>query len=157
MSECIQNGYGLWRIVYELERRTSDRRKLYQFVNDETGESRVTTIRQLKKSRPAPNQRVENPVKKHSLYRIYTGIKTRCYNKNTDAYYWYGARGVVMCDRWLNSFEDFVKDVGEKPNGKTLDRIDNNGDYEPNNVKWSTPKEQSNNRRKNSGWRKKNG
>lgn len=157
MSECIKNGYGSWVILYELERRTNDRRKQYHFKNIDTGEIKTTTIRQLKKLHPMPEKRVEYPVKKHPLYRTYVAIKTRCYNKNTDAYYWYGAKGVIMCDRWFNSFWDFVKDVGERPLGKTLDRIDSSGNYEPNNCKWSTAKEQANNRKPNSGWRKKHG
>lgn len=89
---------------------------------------------------------------KHPLYRAYASMKNRCYNKkDIEDYPLYGARGIKVCNRWLGGegFNNFVADVGERPVGMSLDRIDNEGDYEPGNVKWSTPKEQSYNRRNN--------
>jgi hypothetical protein len=73
----------------------------------------------------------------------------RCYNpKNVKDFPNYGGRGIKVCDRWLNSFEDFVEDVGEVPSpNHQLDRVDNNGDYEPGNVRWATKSEQMINRR----------
>lgn len=90
---------------------------------------------------------------KHGMYgtRIYTSwgkMKDRCLNKNNHAYKNYGGRGIKICPEWLNSFENFYRDMGERPEGKSIDRIDNNGNYEPSNTKWSTPKEQMNNTRK---------
>jgi hypothetical protein len=74
-------------------------------------------------------------------------MKQRCLNPNHVKYPEYGGRGITVCERWLK-FENFYFDMGDKPSSiHTLDRIEVNGNYEPSNCKWSTPKEQSNNRR----------
>lgn len=74
-------------------------------------------------------------------------MKQRCENPNSPNFPQYGGRGISVCERW-HSFENFLADIGEKPSGDhTLDRIDPNGDYEPSNVRWATPKEQYENRR----------
>lgn len=72
-------------------------------------------------------------------------MKNRCYNPRAHNYKYYGARGIYVCDRWLNSFWDFVADVGQRPLGHQLDRIDNDGGYHPANIKWSTRSQQQRN------------
>lgn len=80
-------------------------------------------------------------------YTSWREMKTRCYNKNNKSYKNYGARGIKVCDGWLNSFENFYIDMGPKPKGYSLDRINNDGDYEPSNCRWATALQQANNRR----------
>ena len=81
-------------------------------------------------------------------YKSWTAMKSRCLNPNTTAYQNYGGRGIKICDEWMN-FENFLKDMGEKPKGKTLDRIDFNGNYEPSNCRWASIQEQNRNTRQN--------
>lgn len=76
-------------------------------------------------------------------------MKQRCLNGNRKSYADYGGRGIVICPRWLESFDNFVADMGERPSGTTLERDKVNGNYEPGNCRWATPKEQGNNRRNN--------
>lgn len=76
-------------------------------------------------------------------------MKLRCNNKNTENYYRYGGRGIKVCERWNNSFENFYYDMKDSYfDGAELDRIDNNGNYEINNCRWVTHKQNSNNRKK---------
>jgi hypothetical protein len=90
-------------------------------------------------------------------YVSYHAMISRCYNKNQRSYADYGGKGVIVCDRWLNSFENFLEDMGKKPNSNyTLERIRVNGIYEPNNCKWITRAEQSKNKR-TSVWHEHNG
>jgi hypothetical protein len=156
IGDVIENGYGKWSVDGINDRRANDRHARYVFKHIETNEIRVCSARELRKARPMPDLRISNPMKKHPLYSTYSAMKSRCYNPNHDGYYWYGAKGIKVCDRWLQSFWNFVEDVGERPLGTTLDRIDGEKDYSPNNCKWSTSKEQASNRKPNSGWRKKN-
>lgn len=89
-----------------------------------------------------------NNITKSSEYHTWARAKVRCYNKHNQSYPNYGGRGITMCDRWLYSFENFINDLGLKPTAKhSLDRINNNGNYEPSNCRWATSKEQIQNRR----------
>ena len=91
---------------------------------------------------------VQNEGRKyHPLYNTYKGLFSRCYNPKNKNYHRYGGRGITVCDRWSaqDGFWRFVKDMGERPEGTSLDRIDNSKGYSPDNCRWATYKMQNNN------------
>lgn len=83
-------------------------------------------------------------------YSSWKAMKTRCYNKKVKSYLDYGGRGITICDRWLNSFENFLADMGERPDrNHSIERLERDGNYTPDNCKWATKKEQNRNTRQN--------
>lgn len=79
-------------------------------------------------------------------YRSWAEMRKRCYNENVIRYPEYGGRGIKVCDKWKESFSSFLADMGERPVGKTLDRLDLNGNYEPTNCRWADKQQQANNK-----------
>lgn len=83
-------------------------------------------------------------------YRVWVQMKARCTNPNIPNYVNYGGRGIMVCDRWRNNFQNFIDDIGLRPSKyHSLDRIDPNGNYEPSNCRWATVHVQTRNRRNN--------
>ena len=80
-------------------------------------------------------------------YITWRGMVERTSNPNHKSYKFYGGRGIIVCDRWLSSFENFLQDMGNRPEGFTLDRIDPDGNYEPLNCRWADEETQRNNKR----------
>jgi hypothetical protein len=96
----------------------------------------------------------KTPGKHSPTYTSWMGAKRRCTNPTEKNWPNYGGRGIRMCARWLNSFPNFLSDMGLRPVNTTIDRINNDGDYEPGNCRWASPVQQSNNRRPMKPWRK---
>ena len=82
------------------------------------------------------------------LWKTWQGMKQRCYNENDRRYKDWGGRGIKVCDEWLSDYEAFAEYMGTRPTGHQLDRIDNDGDYAPGNVRWATPSENASNRKR---------
>ena len=94
------------------------------------------------------NFNLSHNMSKSKEYRAWQKMKERCYNPNIERYPVYGGRGIKVCDRWLESFDNFYEDMGPRPSSKhSIDRIDVNGDYEPGNCRWVTMQEQHYNKR----------
>ena len=161
----IQKGqiFGKWTIVEETENRIlPSKQKMRQFICIcECNNQSIVSLPNLQSGKSkscgclqkeiAKNLAIKKFTKhnnyKNKLYQTWSDMKQRCLNKNNKHYKDYGGRGIKVCNRWLNSFENFLQDMGQKPNGYSLDRINNNGNYEPSNCRWGTPIQQIHNRR----------
>jgi len=101
------------------------------------------------KSKPKTHGQASRTIQS-SEWKTWKGIKKRCYNDKEKYYYLYGGKGITVCDRWLNSFENFFEDMGEKPSkNHSLDRINGNKGYFKENCRWATNFEQNRNKSNN--------
>ena len=129
------------RFLREAETATSEFAHLAQLVEQLTCNQQVVSS--------ILTMGTTNPNK--PFYGIYSAIKTRCYNSSHPTFKWYGARGIKMHESWIHDYQAFqdwiLANLGQRPDGLTLDRRDNDGDYAPGNLRWATKSEQSFNQR----------
>jgi len=111
--------------------------------------SRKHSQKYYKKNSKKYRARRKEGYKKAPEWDIWYAMKQRCHNSKHSGYRNYGGRGIKVCDRWLNSFKDFLKDIGKRPSLKhSIDRVNNDSNYEPGNCRWATRKQQANNKRR---------
>lgn len=146
-STMIGKKYGHWTVLEAQKNKTGQRTLKCRC---KCGTERILTASILKLGKN--NQCHLCNVTKHGYegtktYNTWRCMLMRCTKKTNQNYKNYGGRGIKVCERWLK-FENFLADMSEKPEGLQLDRTNNNGNYEPGNCEWVTPKQNSNNRRK---------
>ena len=100
-------------------------------------------------SEKARERSTKHGMKHTKAYRAWKHLKARCYNEKVKEFHNYGGRGIKVCDRWLESFENFIADMGHPQPHESIDRINNDGDYCPENCRWTDSKTQSRNTRRN--------
>lgn len=126
----------------------------YRFLNIPTGRAhdlvheRTNMPTSIDNDRPRPRQKSRR-ISRLPEYPCWSAMRQRCHNWRNVDYHNYGGRGITVCDRWFESFDAFLEDMGPRPSPKhSIERMDNDGNYEPGNCKWATASEQNSNQRR---------